>query len=402
VSEYEVLLRELRGAIPEIDAPGLAAWEPPPVLVDCREADEYAAGAIRGAVWIPRGFLESRIEKYAPDRARAIVIYCASGNRSLFATRSLHELGYSNVKSLAGGFSGWKRSALPWEVPGAGEATDSVPVAPPQAAVAAAQSPRYARQVVLPEVGPAGQRKLLASKVLCVGAGGLGSPAAMYLVAAGVGTLGVVDDDRVDVSNLQRQILHGTDRLGTAKVESAERTLANLNPDVAIVKHSVRLTSANAERLLAPFDVILDGSDNFATRYLINDAALKLGKPVVHASVFRFEGQLTVFSAHGAPCYRCLYPQPPPPQNAASCAEVGVLGVLPGTLGVMQATEALKLVLGVGDPLIGRLVVYDALSARFRELTLRRDPSCPTCGDGVDRAAITLADYEQFCATLGG
>lgn len=404
--EYSALLSDLRGRTPEIDVVGLAALSPPPILVDCREADEYAAGSIAGAVWIPRGFLESRIEKVTSDRAAPIVIYCASGNRSLFATRSLHELGYTNVKSLAGGFSGWKRAGQPWETPKGAEPLQPQPGnkqaergTSTATKSADAQGVRYSRQVLLPEVGLAGQRKLLASQVACVGAGGLGSPASMYLAAAGVGTLCMIDDDVVDESNLQRQILHGTDRLHTPKVDSAERTLANLNPDVHIVKHQVRLTRANAEALLAPYDVIVDGADNFATRYLLNDVALKLGKPVIHASVFRFEGQLTVFSGRGAPCYRCLYPAAPPPQDAPSCAEGGVLGVLPGVMGLLQATETVKLLLGTGDSLIGRLIVYDALGARFRELKLRRDPGCSTCGDGIDRSAIPLADYEEFCAT---
>lgn len=398
--KYDDLLRDLRSQTPEVDAAGLAAASPSPLVVDCREPDEYAAGAIADAVWIPRGFLESRIEKYAPDRAAPVVIYCASGNRSLFATRSLNELGYTNVKSLAGGFSGWKRAGLPWLVP---HTQPAEPAAAPSAGAAPPRPTlevRYARHLSLPEVGLAGQRKLLASKVACVGAGGLGSPATLYLAAAGVGTLGIIDDDVVDASNLQRQIVHGTDRLHTAKVDSAERTLANLNPDVRIVKHRLRLAAENAEETLRPYDVIIDGADNFETRYLINDAALKLGKPVIHASVFRFEGQLTVFSAAGAPCYRCLYPLPPPAEDAPSCAEGGVLGVLPGTMGVLQATEAIKLLLGLGESLVGRLIVYDALTARFRELTLRRDPGCPTCGVEIDRSAIKLADYRQLCATL--
>jgi molybdopterin/thiamine biosynthesis adenylyltransferase/rhodanese-related sulfurtransferase len=380
---YDELLRELRTRTPEIDVAGLAADAQRVTLIDCREADEHAAGAIAGATWIPRGFLEARIEKTVPDRGAPIVVYCASGNRSLFAQRTLAELGYTNVRSLAGGFGGWKRAGQPWETP---------------KSLRPDQDVRYSRHVLLPEVGLAGQHKLLASKVVCIGAGGLGSPSSMYLAAAGVGTLGMIDDDTVDVSNLQRQILHGTDRVGTAKVDSAERTLKNLNPDVTVDKHRARLTSANAIDLLGRYDVIIDGADNFATRYLVNDVALKLGKPVIHASIFRFEGQLTVFSATGAPCYRCLYPQPPPPEDAPSCAEGGVLGVLPGTMGALQATEALKLLLGIGETLAGRLLVYDALKARFRELKLRRDPKCPTCGDGVDRAAIPLVDYDGFCA----
>jgi molybdopterin/thiamine biosynthesis adenylyltransferase/rhodanese-related sulfurtransferase len=386
VPSYDALLRELRGQTPEIDVQTLAgelAHPARPLLVDVREADEHAQGAIPGAVWIPRGFLEARIEKHATDRGTSVVVYCASGNRSLFAQRSLAELGYAQVRSLAGGFTGWKRAGLPWEMP---------------QSLRADQETRYSRHVLLPEVGVAGQKKLLASKIVCIGAGGLGSPSSMYLAAAGIGTLGMIDDDVVDASNLQRQILHGTDRLGRPKVDSAEQTLKNLNPDVQVMKHRARLTSHNAVELLASYDVIIDGADNFATRYLVNDVALKLAKPVVHASIFRFEGQLTVFPAQGAPCYRCLFPQPPPPDEAPSCAEGGVLGVLPGTMGVLQATEAIKLVLGLGDTLAGRLLVYDAIKTRFRELKLRRDPKCPTCGEGVERTTIPLLDYEQFCS----
>ena len=380
---YDALLRELRTGTPEIDVKALSASQPRPSLIDVREADEHAQGAIPGAAWIPRGFLEARIEKHVADRAAPIVLYCASGNRSLFAARSLAELGYTNVRSLAGGFTAWKSAGLPWVTP--------VALRPDQAT-------RYSRHTLLPEVGVAGQLKLLAAKVVCIGAGGLGSPSSMYLAAAGVGTLGLVDDDVVDASNLQRQILHGTDRLGTAKVDSAEQTLKNLNPDVRVDKHRVRLTAGNAIDLLGRYDVIIDGADNFATRYLVNDVALRLGKPVIHASIFRFEGQITVFPAAGAPCYRCLYPEPPPPEDAPSCSEGGVLGVLPGIMGVLQATEAVKLILGLGETLAGRLVVYDALKMRFRELRLRRDPRCPTCGENVDRSAIKLVDYEQFCA----
>jgi molybdopterin/thiamine biosynthesis adenylyltransferase/rhodanese-related sulfurtransferase len=389
VPSYDALLQELRTKTPEIDVAGLqgalerSGGTDKPVLVDCREGNEFAAGVIPGALLIPRGRLEQRIEKNVPEHAREIVIYCESGNRSLFGQRTLAEMGYSNVRSLAGGFSAWKRAGLPFELP---------------KTLRADQETRYSRHVLLPEVGQAGQQKLLSAKVVCVGAGGLGSPSSMYLAAAGIGTLGMIDDDVVDASNLQRQILHGTDRLQTPKVESAERTIKNLNPDVTVEKHRTRLTSANAIEILSRYDVIIDGADNFATRYLVNDVALKLGKPVVHASIFRFEGQLTVFPANGSPCYRCLYPEPPPPEDAPSCAEGGVLGVLPGTIGVLQATEAIKLILGIGESLGGRLLVYDALKARFRELKLRRDPTCPTCGDGVDRAAIPLVDYEQFCA----
>lgn len=383
---FDTLLREVRARILEVDVPNLAAEVTngsAPTLIDVREPDEHAQGAIPGTIHIPRGFLEQRIERTVADRARSIVLYCQSGQRSAFAARTLAELGYTNVRSLAGGFVGWKRAGHAWEMP--------IALRPDQEA-------RYSRHTLIPEVGLAGQLKLLKAKVLCIGAGGLGSPSSMYLAAAGVGTIGVIDDDVVDASNLQRQILHSTERLGLAKVESAEATLRGLNPDVTVDKHRTRITSANALELIRGYDVVIDGADNFATRYLVNDCALRLGKPVVHASIFRFEGQLTVFPGHGAPCYRCLYPQPPPAEEAPSCAEAGVLGVLPGIMGVLQATEAIKLVLGLGETLAGRLLVYDALKTKFRELKLRRDPTCPTCGDGVDRAAIPLIDYEQFCA----
>jgi molybdopterin/thiamine biosynthesis adenylyltransferase/rhodanese-related sulfurtransferase len=386
VLTFDTLLRELRGKTPEIDPGTLDAalrGTRRPALIDVREPDEHAQGMIPGTLHIPRGFLELRIERNVPDRHTPVVIYCASGTRSVLAARSLGELGYTDVSSLAGGFTGWKRAGLPWEQP--------ISLRPDQEA-------RYSRHTLLPEVGIAGQLKLLGAKVLCIGAGGLGSPSSMYLAAAGIGTIGVIDDDVVDASNLQRQILHGTDRVGVAKVESAETTLRGLNPDVKVDKHRTRITSDNALALIAPYDVIIDGADNFATRYLVNDAALRLGKPVIHASIFRFEGQITVFPAAGSPCYRCLYPKPPPAEDAPSCAEAGVLGVLPGIMGVLQATEAIKLVLGLGETLAGRLLCYDAIKTRFRELRLRRDPACPTCGDGVDRSTLPLIDYEQFCA----
>jgi molybdopterin/thiamine biosynthesis adenylyltransferase/rhodanese-related sulfurtransferase len=386
VPTFDTLLRDLRGQTPEIDVATLHSQlenGSRPTLIDVREADEHAQGIIPNAIHIPRGFLELRIEKQVFDRAAPLVLYCAGGTRSLLATRSLMELGYTNVKSLAGGFSGWKKAGLAWEQP--------ISLRPDQES-------RYSRHTMLPEVGVAGQVKLLKSKVLCIGAGGLGSPSSMYLAAAGVGTLGMIDDDTVDASNIQRQILHGMDRVGVRKVESAAKTLKNLNPDLVVNQHETRITSDNAIELIKPYDIVIDGADNFATRYLVNDVALRLGKPVIHASIFRFEGQMTVFSANGSPCYRCLYPQPPPAEEAPSCAEAGVLGVLPGVMGVLQATEAIKLLLGLGDSLAGRLLVYDAMKARFRELKLRRDPTCPTCGDGVDRSAIPLIDYEQFCA----
>lgn len=353
------------------------------VVIDMREPHELGGGRIPGALTIPKGELEARITSAAPDRERPIVLYCASGARSMRAIPGIEALGYTSVRSLRGGFKAWTSAGL---------AVDAV-----AGGLTAAQRDRYSRHILLPEVGEDGQKKLLASQVLCVGAGGLGSPASLYLAAAGVGTLGLVDDDVVDASNLQRQVVHATDRIGIPKVESAARTLTALNPDVTVIGHQTRLTSENALDIVARYDVIVDGADNFATRYLLNDVALRLGKPIVHASVFRFEGQLTVFPASGAPCYRCLFPEPPPAGAAPSCQEAGVLGVLPGVLGVLQATEALKLLLGM-PTIAGRLLIWDAARSRFRELMLRRDPRCPTCGEGVDRAAIPLVDYAAFCA----
>ncbi len=383
---YDELLRGLRGQIQETDVTTLShelGNGSAPVVIDIREPDEHADGIIPGTIYIARGFLESRIERAVRDPNTPIVLYCANGNRTVFAARSLTELGYKNVRSLAGGFTAWTRAGLAWEKP---------------VVLNAEQLSRYSRHTMMPEVGMKGQLKLLNSKVLCIGAGGLGSPSSLYMAAAGIGTIGMIDDDLVDSSNLQRQILHSTDRVGIPKVESAELTLRGLNPDVKVVKHQTRINAANAIELIAPYDVIVDGADNFPTRYLLNDVALKLGKPIVHASIFQFEGQLTVFPANGSPCYRCLYPQPPSPDEAPSCGEAGVLGVLPGVMGVLQATEAIKLLLGVGQTLAGRLLCYDALKARFRELKLERDPKCPTCGDGIDRNQIPLVDYEAFCA----
>jgi molybdopterin/thiamine biosynthesis adenylyltransferase/rhodanese-related sulfurtransferase len=353
-----------------------------PILIDVREKDEYLEGSIPGARWIPRGFLEQRIEDQIPERSAEVILYCAGGVRSALAARSLNELGYTNVASMAGGFTAWKRAGLEFDRP---------------FVMTQDQSLRYARHTMLPEVGEVGQVKLLKSRVLCLGAGGLGSPAAFYLTAAGVGTLGIIDDDTVDASNLQRQILHATDRVGMPKVESARKTLTGLNPDVKVVPYKARLTSENVLEILKDYDVIVDGVDNFPSRYLLNDASLKLDIPVVHASIYRFEGQVTSFIP-GEGCYRCLYPEPPPPDMAPSCQEAGVLGVLPGVVGVLQATEAVKIILGVGKTLSNRLMMYDALASRFREMRLRRDPKCPTCGDGVDRSKIELIDYEQFCA----
>ncbi len=383
---YQSFLKSIKTEIKETDVTAVRRLVDHPgntVVIDVREKDEWSQGHIPGATWISRGFLESKIEDAVPDRATPVVLYCAGGNRSAFAAKALQQMGYLDVASMTGGYTAWKRSGHPWKVP---------------TVMTKEQELRYSRHTLLPEIGVAGQLKLLEASALCIGAGGLGSPSSMYLAAAGFGTLGLIDDDIVDATNLQRQILHNTERVGMPKVDSAEKTLKGLNPDVKVRKYQSRLTSDNVMEVLAPFDVIVDGADNFQTRYLVNDAALKLGKPVIHASIFRFEGQLTVFPGEGSPCYRCLYPEPPPPEEAPSCSEAGVLGVLPGIMGVLQATEAVKIVLGLGTTLAGRLLVYDALKTRFRELKLRRDPNCPTCGDGVDRSQIELIDYVQFCA----
>jgi molybdopterin/thiamine biosynthesis adenylyltransferase/rhodanese-related sulfurtransferase len=384
---FQNYLKGIKSEIEEIDASGVKQRKDEggsgEAIIDVREQDEYVQGYIPGATWIPRGYLELRIEEAVPDREQPVILYCAGGTRSALAARSLRELGYTNVKSMAGGFTSWKRNGYPFDIP---------------VVMTKEQELRYSRHTMLPEVGVKGQIKLLESRVLCLGAGGLGSPSALYLAAAGVGTIGIIDDDVVDASNLQRQILHSTERVGMAKVDSAEKTIVGLNPDVKVKKYRERLTSDNVLQILQDYDVIVDGADNFQTRYLLNDAALKLGKPVVHSSIFRFEGQMTVFSAQGGPCYRCLYPEPPPPDEAPSCQEAGVLGVLPGIMGVLQATETIKILLGIGTTLAGRLLVFDALKTKFRELKLRHDPKCPTCGDGVDRSKIELIDYVQFCS----
>lgn len=363
-----------------LDAPVAQA----PVLIDVRERDEYEQGYIPRAEWIPRGFLELKVEDLVPDREREIVVYCAGGVRSVLAARSLGEMGYAKVSSMAGGFRAWKNAGFGFERPR---------VLTPE------QIKRYSRHIMLPEVGEVGQGKLLDAKVLCLGAGGLGSPSALYLAAAGVGTIGIVDDDVVDESNLQRQVLHNIERLGMPKVESARMTLQALNPDVEVVAHQHRLNSENVLEILEKYALVVDGADNFPTRYLLNDAALKLGKPVVHASIFRFEGQVTTFLPDDGPCYRCLYPDPPPPGMAPSCQEAGVLGVLPGMIGTMQANEALKLILGAGTTLSGRLLVVDALGTKFRTLKLRKDPECRVCSK--DPKDIELIDYEHFCSLAG-
>lgn len=370
--------------IEEASVAEVAAWllqAPAPVLLDVREADEHAAGILAGAVRLPRASIATRIGALVPEKHALIVAYCGSGVRSRLAAQALAELGYTRVCSMRGGFAEWQRAGHAWIVPAGDGDGQSVPLSVEQAT-------RYARHLRLPEIGVAGQRRLLAARVLCVGAGGLGSPASLYLAAAGVGALGIVDADVVEFSNLQRQVVHASDRVGMPKVDSAAQTLRALNPDVRVTRIAERLVAANALAILADYDVIVDGSDNFPTRYLVNDAALRLRKPVIHAAIQRFEGQLTTFAADGAPCYRCLFPRPPPAEAAPSCAEAGVLGVLPGVLGVLQATEAIKQVLGIGASLVGRLVTYDALSMSFTELRLRRDPACPTCGEGVDRSVI--------------
>ncbi|HYE77672.1 MAG TPA: molybdopterin-synthase adenylyltransferase MoeB [bacterium] len=379
-------LAQLKADILEVPpAEALAAVEAGAVLLDVRESEETREGHLPGAVCIPRGFLEMKIEGAVPDRSTPIVAYCASGTRSLFAAQTLRGLGYENVRSMAGGFTRWKDEGRPYETP---------------VALDAADRKRYARHLAIPEVGEAGQARLLTSKVLLIGAGGLGSPAAYYLAAAGVGTLGLVDFDVVDESNLQRQILHTADRVGTPKVESARRTLLGYNPRLNLQTFEERLTSANAQRIVAGFDLVVDGADNFPTRYLVNDACVLLRKPNVHGSVYRFDGQVTVFAPHlGGPCYRCLYPEPPPPELAPNCAEAGVLGVLPGVIGLLQAVETLKLLLGIGHPYIGRLLTYEALSGRFRELRQARDPGCAYCGEGMPFPGFV--DYEQFCASAG-
>ncbi len=354
-----------------------------PLFVDVRETDEWEEGHIPGAIHVPRGRLESRIEGLVPDKSRPLVVYCSVGARSAFATKVLGEMGYGDVVNVAGGFTDWKRNGFETTIPR---------VFTPE------QRSRYSRHLLIPEVGEDGQQRLLDARVLLVGAGGLGSPASLYLAAAGVGTLGIVDDDVVDESNLQRQIVHSTDRLGEPKVISAKRTLEALNPDVRVIGYQERLTSENVERILADgWDVIVDGADNFPTRYLVNDASVWHGIPVVHGSIFRFEGQVTVFRPGEGPCYRCLFPQPPPPELAPSCAEGGVLGVLPGIIGSLQASEALKLVLDRGESLAGRLLLFDALGTTLDEVSVRRNPGCPVCGDSP--TITEYVDYVEFCST---
>jgi len=385
------IMRQARQQVPE--------WSPPQVqdalahqheagrdhqdivLVDVREKHEWNEGYIPGAVHVPRGFLELQIEEAVPDKSKTVVLYCAGGVRSLIAGSTLQQMGYKDVISMSGGFGQWKGNGYAFVQP---------------RTLNEAQTKRYSRHLLVPEVGEQGQIKLLDSRVLLIGAGGLGSPAAYYLAAAGVGTIGIIDADVVDDSNLQRQILHNTKRIGQYKADSARETIEALNPDVKVITHIERLDESNVARIIADYDVILDGTDNFPTRYLLNDAALIANKPVVHGSVFRFEGQLTVFKPYEGPCYRCLYPEPPPAALAPSCAEAGVLGVLPGVIGLLQATETIKLLLGIGDPLVGRMMTYDALAGEFSELRLYRDPECPACGEHGNPE--NLPTYADVCA----
>jgi sulfur-carrier protein adenylyltransferase/sulfurtransferase len=362
------------------------------VLIDVRESTEWDAGHIPGAKHVPRGYLESRVEGAAgADRSQEIVVYCASGQRSALAAHTLKDLlGYENVKSMTGGITLWKDRGYKVDVP---------------KTLSPEQRERYSRHLLIPEIGLEGQAKLLESKVLLLGAGGLGSPTALYLAAAGVGTLGVVDDDEVDLSNLQRQVIHTTDRIGVPKVDSAEQSINAINPDVNVVKYRTRLDASNIMEIIDGYDVIVDGVDNFPTRYLLNDATVRLGIPVVSASILGFDGQLSVFKPHDGPCYRCLYPVPPPAEMAPSCGANGVLGVLPGTMGLLQATEVVKLVTGAGEPLVGRLLLYEALGATFTELKVRRDPECPICSrepsEIADEEMGVFPDYEAFCAAAG-
>jgi sulfur-carrier protein adenylyltransferase/sulfurtransferase len=385
MATYRELLAQVKSEIDEIstvEAHERLASQDGSLFVDVREPDEWDEGHIPDAVYTGRGRLEQRIEGLVPDKSRPLVVYCSAGNRSAFSVKVLEELGYENVVNLASGFSDWKRNGYEVTIP---------------RALTPEQRSRYSRHLLIPEVGEEGQQRLLDARVLLVGAGGLGSPASLYLAAAGVGTLGIVDADVVDESNLQRQIVHSTERIGEPKVASAKRTLEALNPDVRVAAFQERLTSENVDRILGEgWDVIVDGADNFPTRYLVNDASVWSGIPVVHGSIFRFEGQVTVFDpARGGPCYRCLFPQPPPPELAPSCAEGGVLGVLPGIIGSIQANEALKLVLGRGDSLAGRLLLFDALGTTLDEVTVRRNPDCPVCGD---HPTITeYVDYVEFC-----
>jgi molybdopterin/thiamine biosynthesis adenylyltransferase/rhodanese-related sulfurtransferase len=379
---FRDLLSAAKAEIVEI-SPETAATrlESGSLVLDVREPDEYAEGAIPGAIHIPRGHLEAQIENRIPDKSTPVVVYCAGGVRSAFAARTMGELGYATVESMEGGFGRWKDEGRPWKQP---------------ASLTAEQQNRYKRHLLLPEVGTEGQKRLLEAKVLMLGAGGLGSPAALYLAAAGVGTIGIVDMDDVDASNLQRQILHNVDRIGDRKVDSAKKTLTMLNPDVDVVTYDTRLSAENIMDIIAGYDVIVDGADNFPSRYVLNDASVKLGIPVVHGSIFRFEGMVSVFHPKEGPTYRDMVPEPPPAELAPSCAEAGVLGVLPGIIGSIQALETIKVILGLGEPLIGRILSVDTTEMEFRVFNLRRDPSNPVTWENRDR--IQVRDLDGLCA----
>jgi molybdopterin/thiamine biosynthesis adenylyltransferase/rhodanese-related sulfurtransferase len=386
------VLKQIKAGIDEVDPADVKAQlGNGVVLVDVRENEEYESGHIPGAVHVPRSYLESRIETAVPDRDSHVVLYCASGNRSAWGAHALKELlGYGNVESMRGGITLWKDRGYDVEA---------------STSLTRDQRERYSRHLLIPEVGVEGQQKLLEAKVLLLGAGGLGSPAGLYLAAAGVGTLGIVDDDEVDLSNLQRQVLHTTDRVGVPKVDSAEETINAINPDVEVVKYPVRLDASDIMEIIEGYDVIVDGLDNFPTRYLLNDASVRLRIPVVSAAILGFDGQLSVFAPYEGPCYRCLFREPPPAELAPSCGANGVLGVLPGVMGLLQATEAIKLVIGQGDPLIGRLLLYDALGATFTTVKVKRDPECPICSrdpESISDAEMgVFPDYEAFCAAAG-
>ena len=382
---FQDIMAEARKEIPEVSAQQvnelLKNNGKSPVLLDVRESDEWRQGHLEGALSLPRGFLEIKVETAVPNKDAPIIAYCAGGVRSLLAAKAMKEMGYQNVSSMAGGYAAWKNGGFKW--------VQDFQYTPEQLI-------RYSRHFLLPEVGEDGQAKLLQAKVLMIGAGGLGSPSAYYLAAAGVGTIGIIDNDVVDISNLQRQILHANDRVGMPKVESAKKTLESLNPDVKVVPYQAKLTSENALDIIKDYDLVVDGCDNFPTRYLVNDACVLTGKPNVHGSIFQFEGQATVFYPGKGPCYRCLYPEPPPAEMAPSCAEAGVLGVLPGLIGVIEALEAAKIILGRGETLVGRLLHFNTLTMEINTLKLRRDPNCPMCGDHP--TINQLIDYEEFCS----
>jgi molybdopterin/thiamine biosynthesis adenylyltransferase/rhodanese-related sulfurtransferase len=386
------LLRQVKSRIDEVDPSEVRELiEEGVALVDVREVEEFAAGHLPGARHAPKSYLETRIEGAVSDRDAHVILYCQSGNRSAWAARTLIEdLGYTNVSSMKGGIALWKDRGYDVVVP---------------RALTAEQRERYSRHLLIPEIGVEGQQKLLDAKVLLLGAGGLGSPTALYLAAAGVGTLGIVDDDEVDLSNLQRQVIHSTDRIGVAKVDSAEESIHAINPDVEVVKYKTRLDASNIVEIIEGWDVIVDGVDNFPTRYLLNDASVRLRIPVVSASILGFDGQLSVFKPYEGPCYRCLFREPPPAELAPSCGANGVLGVLPGTMGLLQATEVVKLILGIGEPAIGRLLLYDALGATLTEVKVHRDPACPICSrdpaEISDEELGVFPDYEAFCAAAG-